>query len=194
MESPLHKIVIELTHINTSLLKKFPGKDILSYGAVFNNVYLLCLHNGVKKKGIPPIKISDYPTLEPYLRSFGDNFYNRGEQGDEWYNLRNCAYIEDFEHPKILYSDIVNDKGRFYYNEKSFYSNDTAFMISSDTPNDLKFLTAILNSTLFTYCYRNFYSGGGLGKKGLRYKKEFIRTVPIPIPGLDTKNSNLRVS
>ena len=29
MESPLHKIVIELTHINNTLLKKFPGKDIL---------------------------------------------------------------------------------------------------------------------------------------------------------------------
>lgn len=29
MESPLHKIVIELTHINNTLLKKFPGKDVL---------------------------------------------------------------------------------------------------------------------------------------------------------------------
>lgn len=29
MESPLHKIVFELTHINTSLLKKWPGKDII---------------------------------------------------------------------------------------------------------------------------------------------------------------------
>src|SRR5690606_23011545 len=119
----------------------------------------------------------DFPTLIEYFNEFGNDFKNRGEKGKEWYNLRSCSYLEEFLKPKIIYADIVQDRGKFYFDIDGYYTNDTAFIITGD---DLEYYTLILNSRLFSYLYKKFYSGGGLGDKGLRFKKEFIEKIPVP--------------
>lgn len=173
------KALIALDSKNKEIIKPIiRGQDIGRYYISFHNVYLLCVHNGVKKSGIPPINIErDYPTLIPYFESFGTSFKKRGEQGDSYYNLRNCAYIMKFEHPKIIYADIVQEKGKFYYDEDKYYTNDTAFLI---TGKNLKYLVAVLNSTAFNFFYKSFYCGSSLGKSGLRFKRDFLLRVPIP--------------
>ena len=159
------------------------GKDLEKYSATFNNIYLLCTHNGVKSENIPPINVEkDYPTLLQYFESFGDDFKNRGEQGDNYYNLRNCAYIMKYLEPKIIYADIVQDTGKFYLDEDGYFTNDTAFLISG---KNLVYLLGILNSKAFTFFYKNFYCGGALGDKGLRYKRDFLLKVPVPIASKD---------
>ena len=30
------------------------------------------------------------------------------------------------------------------------------------------------------YIFKNYYAGGGLGEKGIRYKKAFLNKLPIP--------------
>ena len=30
------------------------------------------------------------------------------------------------------------------------------------------------------YIFKNYYAGGGLGEKGIRYKKAFLNNLPIP--------------
>lgn len=153
------------------------GKDLMRYGYEFNQFYLINSHTGIKEKNILPIDIpNDYPTIEKYFEEFGEGFKNRGEQGLNWFNLRSCTYIDYFEQPKIIYADIVQDRGKFYYDEEKFYTNDTAFIISGE---GIKPLTALLNSSLISYIYKTFYSGGGLGDKGIRFKKEFLGKVPI---------------
>lgn len=172
--------LISLDIKNKEIIKPMlRGQDIFRYYAVFDNVYLLCVHNGIKKEHISPINIErDYPTLIPYFNSFGDSFKERGEQGDTFYNLRNCAYINKFDSEKILYADIVQDKGKFYYDDQQYYSNDTAFLI---TGNNLLYLTGLLNSTAFAFLYKNFYCGSSLGKSGLRFKRDFLLRVPVPL-------------
>ena len=149
------KALISLDKKNEELIKPIlRGKDLERYSAKFNNIYLLCTHNGVKSLGIPPINVErDYPTLIPYFESFGDEFKERGEQGDSYYNLRNCAYIMKYTHPKIVYADIVQETGKFYLDENGFFTNDTAFIISGD---NLHFLLGILNSKAFAYFYKHF--------------------------------------
>ena len=171
--------LINLDYKNQELIKPIlRGKDLERYSAKFSNVYLLCTHNGVKSENIPAIDIkNDYLTLIPYFESFGDEFKNRGEQGDTYFNMRNCAYIMKYLTPKIIYADIVQDTGKFYLDEDGYYTNDTAFMIVGD---NLHYLTAILNSKAFTFFYKNFYCGSALGNKGLRYKRDFLLSVPIP--------------
>lgn len=164
---------------NRQLIKPIlRGKDIDRYRATFNNVFLLCVHNGIKQKKIPPINIQrDYPTLMPYFKSFGDKFLHRGEQGDNYWNLRNCAYLHRFNEQKIIYADIVQDYGKFFLDRDGYYTNDTAFIIAGD---NLEFLLGLLNSKLFTFVYKNFYCGGTLGNKGLRFKRDYILRVPFP--------------
>lgn len=157
----------------------YRGKDIGRYCACFNGVYLLCTHNGIKNKNIAPVNVErDYPSLIPYFDGFGDSFKKRGEQGDTYYNLRNCAYLNKYENPKIIYADIVQDCGKFYLDVNKYYTNDTAFIISG---NNLEYLLGILNSKAFSFFYRMFYCGGSLGNKGLRFKREFLLRVPIPM-------------
>ena len=175
------KYLIQLDKKNKEIIKPIlRGKDLERYSARFNHVYLLCTHNGVKSLNIPPVNVErDYPSLLPYFDSFGDEFKERGEQGDNYYNLRNCAYIMKYRQPKIIYADIVQDTGKFYLDEDGYYTNDTAFMISGE---NLHYLLGILNSKAFTYFYKHFYCGSVLGNKGLRYKRDFLLKVPIPVP------------
>ena len=154
------------------------GQDLEKYYYTFSNVYLINTHNGIKSKNIPSIDIpNEYPNMLSYLNSFGEKFKNRGEKGNNWYNLRSCAYLDRFDAPKIIYADIVQEYGKFYYDENNFLTNDTAFIITGE---NLRYLTCVLNSKVFSFIYRHFYAGGGLGDKGLRYKKEFLERVPIP--------------
>jgi hypothetical protein len=168
--------------INRFIVPILRGKDLHKYGYVFNHFYLLNLHNGVKENNIQPVILNplDDKELLEYLNSFGDSFKNRGEQGENWYNLRSCNYIDRYLFPKILYADISKDSGKFIYDEDGFYTNDTAFMIYHNDKNYLKYLTGILNSEAANFFYLNFYCGGVLGKNGIRFKKEFISQIPIP--------------
>ena len=176
--------LIALDPKNKQIIKPIlRGKDLGRYCAEFKGIYLLCAHNGVKKEGIPPVDIEkEYPSLIPYFESFGEKFRNRGEQGGTYYNLRNCAYIMKYETPKIIYADIVQDQGKFFYDTDKYYTNDTAFLI---TGKNLKYLVGILNSKAFTFFYKNFYCGGALGSKGLRFKRDYLMRVPIPIASPD---------
>ena len=171
--------LITLDKKNKEVIKPIlRGKDLGRYCAYFSDVYLLCTHNGVKVDNVNPINIeTNYPTLINYFRSFGEKFINRGEQGDHYYNLRNCTYIMKYMKPKILYADIVQECGKFYLDRDGYYTNDTAFMIYGD---NLSYLLGILNSKAFSYFYKSFYCGSSLGKKGLRFKKDFLLKVPIP--------------
>ena len=94
-----------------------------------------------------------------------------------WYELLdNCAYHADFEKEKIVYSEIVQAP-QFYLDFKKYFVEATAFIL---TGNNLKFLVGFLNSKPAAYIFKNFYSGGGLGEKGYRYKKIYIENMPIP--------------
>lgn len=150
-----------------------------------------------KKVKIPPIDINDYPTLKAYFDEIGKNhkgkgkgLFDREDQGITPYNLRNCAYLEEFEKEKIVYSEIVRNS-QFYldsdkYNPSRFYAEATSFILTGE---NLYYLLAILNSKCATFVFKTFYAGGGLGESGFRYKKQFLEK--LPIPKIDSTNKAL---
>ncbi|MDY5184657.1 TaqI-like C-terminal specificity domain-containing protein, partial [Helicobacter trogontum] len=150
-----------------------------------------------KKVKIPPIDINDYPTLKAYFDEIGKNhkgkgkgLFDREDQGITPYNLRNCAYLEEFEKEKIVYSEIVRNS-QFYldsdkYNPDRFYAEATSFILTGE---NLHYLLAILNSKCATFVFKTFYAGGGLGESGFRYKKQFLEK--LPIPKIDSTNKAL---
>ena len=82
------------------------GRDIKRYGYVDNGLYLINTHNGVRGR-IPRIKIEDYPAVKAHLDQYWDRIATRADKGDTPYNLRNCAYLEDFFKPKIIYPNMT---------------------------------------------------------------------------------------
>ena len=139
------------------------GKDIKRYGYDWAGLWLINTHNGVKGE-LPPIDITLYPAIKAHLDSHWDRIARRSDQGITPYNLRDCAYIKDFEKPKIMYPNMTKYMP-FYYDEKSFYQNDKSFMI---TGKNLAFLTASFNSSLFKFCFRDAFPELQGGTRELR--------------------------
>lgn len=148
------------------------GRDIKRYSYDWAGLWLINTHNGIKGK-IPRIDINDYPTIKAHLDQFWDKIKTRADQGDTPYNLRNCAYSDDFSQPKIMYPNMTKFIP-FYYDEKGFYQNDKSFMI---TGNHLAYLTAFLNSSLFKFCFLDNFPELQGGTRELR--KIFFDKIPV---------------
>ncbi|WP_423751980.1 Eco57I restriction-modification methylase domain-containing protein [Helicobacter pylori] len=169
------------------------GKDIKRYFYEWAGEWLINTHNGYTsalKSKIPPIDIAKYPATKAHLDSHYDTIATRCDQGDTPYNLRNCAYLEDFEKEKIVYGEIVQEP-RFYLDNGEcelgyFYAEATSFILTGE---HLRYLLGMLHSKLITFAFKTFYAGGGLGESGYRYKKAFIER--LPIPQITEKNQEL---
>ncbi len=157
------------------------GKDIKRYSYEWADLWVINTHNGYTsnlKFKIPPIDIEKYPALKSHLDSHYDTIATRSDQGDTPYHLRNCAYLEDFEKEKIVYPE-TSYGAYFIYENSGIFLEKTAFMIISDAYN-LKLLTALLNSKLITFYFKNFCGGCILGKSGYQYNKHALEKIPIP--------------
>ncbi len=157
------------------------GKDIKRYSYEWAHLWVINTHNGYTsnlKFKIPPIDIEKYPATKAHLDSHYDTIATRSDQGDTPYHLRNCAYLEDFEKEKIVYPE-TSQGAYFIYENSGIFLEKTAFMIVSDAYN-LKLLTALLNSKLITFYFKNFCGGCILGKSGYQYNKHALEKIPIP--------------
>ena len=102
------------------------GRDIRRYSYEWAGLWLINTHNGVKGK-FDKIDIENFPAIKKHLDKFWERIKDRTDQGDTPYNLRNCAYMEDFLRPKIIYPNMtkflpfVYDEGGYYTNQKCFF-------------------------------------------------------------------------
>lgn len=148
------------------------GRDIKRYGYVDNGLYLINTHNGIKGK-LPRIDINDYPAVKAHLDQFWDKISTRADKGDTPYNLRNCAYLEDFNKPKIIYPNMTKYMP-FVFDDKMFLTNQKCFII---TGKYVAYLTAFFNSSLFKYCFRDSFPELQGGTREL--SKIFFDKIPV---------------
>ncbi len=153
------------------------GKDISRYRYEFANKWLINTHNGSKDK--KRVNIDDYPAIKQHLDRYYKELVLRADQGDTPYNLRSCAYMDDFNKQKIMYSEITQVPQFYLDTSGQFYPEATTFIMTGD---NLKYLLASLHSKLLSFAFKKFYAGGGLGEDGYRYKKAFLERLPILIP------------
>lgn len=146
------------------------GRDIKRYSYEFANLYIINSHNN------PPINIEEFLAIKNHLDKFYKELEKRTDKGQTPYNLRNCAYLEEFEKEKIVFSEIVKEP-QFYLDNEKFYSEATGFLL---TGKNLKYLLVLLNCKFITFVFKKFYMGTELGSEGLRYKKSFLEQLPIP--------------
>ena len=148
------------------------GRDIKRYGYVDNGLYLINTHNGVKGK-MPRIDINDYPAVKTHLDQYWDKISVRADKGDTPYNLRNCAYLEDFSKPKIIYPNMTKYMP-FAYDDSSFMTNQKCFIVTGES---IAYLTAFFNSSLFKFCFRDIFPELQGGTREL--SKIFFDKIPV---------------
>ena len=162
------------------------GRDIKRYGYDFADTYLLNVHNGIREKGIPPINIDDYPAVKAHLDQYWDKISGRDDRGKTPYNLRNCAYMDDFSKPKIIYPNMTKYLP-FLFDDKNFFVNQKCFII---TGKYIGFLTAFFNSSLFKYCFRDNFPELQGGTREL--SKIFFETIPVVPVNTEIENIYLK--
>lgn len=123
------------------------GKEIEKYFTEWDGGYLVDTHNGVKSKKISRVDVEKYPAIKKYLDSYSDKIISRLDQGDTPYNLRNCAYLDEFTKEKIIWKRIGSQL-RFSYSDKEIYCLDSTCIATGEK---IKYLTALLNSKLCNY-------------------------------------------
>ncbi|EAI3941545.1 class I SAM-dependent DNA methyltransferase [Campylobacter coli] len=169
--------------------KMLRGRDIKRYSYEWAGLWVINTHNGYKNQNgekVEAINIDHYPSLKKHFDEFYPQLEKRADKGLTPYNLRNCAYIEEFEREKIVYSEIVR-KPQFYLDTKlNFYAEATSFILTGE---NLKYLIAFLNNDFVAFIFKTFYAGGNLGENGFRYKKAFLEK--LPIPKINSKNQKL---
>lgn len=163
------------------------GRDIRRYGFEFEDLWLINTHNGIKEKGIKSINVDDYPAIKTHLNKYYSQLEKRADKGDTPYNLRNCAYMEDFSKQKIVWAETIKEYfdgsrnfPRFSYEQNGFMLDKTCFML---TGKYLKFLLGILNSSTLDFYLRQSVVKLGSGSMGL--SKIFIEQIPIKEPNLE---------
>ena len=152
------------------------GRDIKRYGYDFADLWLINTHNGVKEKGIKPINIEDYPAIKNHLDKFYPALEKRLDKGITPYNLRNCAYIEDFYKQKIVWGEI-SDKSKFALDNEGFFPEATSFLMVGDK---LKYILAILNSKLGEWVFNQIGTTTGVGTN--RWKKYTLERLSVKVP------------
>jgi hypothetical protein len=108
----------------------------------------------------------------------------RQDKGDTPYNLRNCAYMEDFYKQKLVYPETTQG-AYFALDDKQMFIDKTCFMLIS---KDSIYLQRILSSKLYEYAYKNIFSSVELGEKGYQYNKHALLELPIVNNAEEIKN------
>jgi hypothetical protein len=161
------------------------GRDIKRYGYVDNGLYLINTHNGIKGK-LPRIEINDYPAVKAHLDQYWDRISTRADKGDTPYNLRNCAYLEDFNKPKVVYMEIQTDNPEegypfpcYSYDDNRCVVLNTAYIMSSES-TDPRYVLGLLNSRLGKYLVKLYVTQ--LQERQFRMLSQYVMKFPIARP------------
>ncbi len=148
------------------------GRDVHKYAINWAGKWLVNIHNN------PPVNIDEYPIIKRHLEFYYEKLKKRSDQGMTPYNLRNCAYLNDFDKPKIVWAEL-SDLQKFTYDESGFYLDKTLFFMVGE---DLKYLLAILNSKITMWYYERIAATTGMGTT--MWQKIKLEQLPI----VDTNN------
>ena len=154
------------------------GKDIKRYSYNFSDKYLITTYNEyTDDRGVlhPSIDMKDYPAIKEYLDSYWNAISKRQDKGDTPYNLRRCAYMDDFNRPKLIWK-VIGNQMAFALDKSKFLLNNACYILTGDY---LEYLTVMLNSdAIMWYSFITNMNQTGVGD--VQVGKQNIILLPIP--------------
>jgi hypothetical protein len=162
------------------------SRNIEKWYPNYENKFLITIKSGwtnLNRNGVEPEEffIRSYPSVYNYLKIKGDSYvgkdkglYGRDDKGDYWWELRKCAYYEDFEKEKLIFLDITKYFPFVFDENQKFFCTDRFFILVGE---NLKYLTCVFNSKLFYHCFSDDFpelQGGSI-----KLQKVFFEKIPI---------------
>ena len=148
------------------------GQDVQRYQAQWAGQFLIDTHNGYGS--VPAVNINDYPAVKIHLDEWRRELEQRQDKGRTPYNLRNCAYHEEFAGEKLFWMDLTG-QGRFAYDDGETYAVNTVYMLTGPA---IRYLCSILNASLTTWFMKNYAVTSGMGVT--RWFLVSVAEIPIP--------------
>ena len=154
------------------------GRDIRQYRANWAGWWLIYSHTNVAE--------GDYPAVRNHLALHRENLSRRRGGANpktkqvpyKWWQLQvdyyNSGTYLDFSKEKLFWMDM-SPTGRFAYSDSPMFCNDKGFSITGES---LKYLCAVLNSTLVTWYMRDNALTTGMGL--IQWKRFAVERIPIP--------------
>ncbi len=150
------------------------GRDIQRYSYNFADKWIINTHNGSKTQ--KRIDINEYPAIKEHLDNYYDKLVKRDDQGDTPYNLRCCAYMDDFNRQIISWQRITQKPTFCLTEPKMIVLDSMAFL--SNIGSQKYWLLAVLNSDLIYFWAKlNVHE---YGDTGFRLSNQYVEQITIP--------------
>jgi type I restriction-modification system DNA methylase subunit len=172
---------------SAELLKPFlKGENVKRWRVESDDLWLISISNGFTRKLFPELEAAKddenlawqlfsktYSFIAAHLALFENKARIRTDQGQYWWELRACAYMDKFEQPKIMYPHFVNAASFNLDTAKILFVNKAYLINSGDFA-----LVAILNSSVLWLVF----TGMSVIKSGGYHEAttQHIQTLPIP--------------
>jgi hypothetical protein len=167
------------------------GRDIRKWKAEWVGLYLITIASSANKEWpwskekteTEAIRLFEqtYPAIHRHLVQWKKQLQKRDDKGKFWWELRSCAYYEEFERPKITWGNLATEP-KFAFDDSSSYVSAPANII----PTDDLYLLPILNSPLCRWwiSLQAAVRAGGF----LEYKPMYVGEIPIS-PAADAQKA-----
>ncbi|HDZ4348779.1 TPA: class I SAM-dependent DNA methyltransferase, partial [Campylobacter jejuni] len=169
--------------------KMLRGRDIKRYSYEWAGLWVINTHNGYKNQNgekVEAINIKHYPSLKKHFDEFYPQLEKRADKGLTPYNLRNCAYLDEFEKEKIVWNPVSGEYLFSYIKEHIFFNN-SLFMMTLDVFS-LKYILAFMNSNCYKWLITLKTNLIQTGSYAYGAKDKIER---LPIPKINSKNEKL---
>ena len=179
--------LIEEHPSSAKVIKPFlAGRDIKRYSEPVVERYVILIpsgwtHDNMGISADPWRFIQEtYPAIANHLEPFREKAEKRWDKGDYWWELRPCAYYDEFEKPKIIYPNICS-RPEFTLESDRQFTNQKCYIMASDD----KYLLGILNSRIMMFYFQTTIPKlrGDYYEPGYAFMKSFpIRTIDFDNP------------
>lgn len=174
-------ITEEILDNNEVAKNVFEGKDLSKWFTPNIEKQMIVFESKSTKKEFGDLSESEafekmqieFPQIMNHLQPFEERAKKRYDKGDYWWELRNCAYYDLFEKPKLIFPNLQNSN-KFAFDETGAYINAPAVFL----PTDDKYLLAVLNSKVVWHFLKSICvvrSGGYI-----EVKPQYFEQIPIP--------------
>ncbi len=174
------------------LLKPFlRGRDVKRWRVDFADQYLIKIESSANvrhswsdesEKEAEANFANAFPAIHAHFAQFRKGLIGRDDQGRFFWELRPCAYWQEFERPKVILGRFMNS-AVFAFDREGFFHNDALYMI----PVDSEYIAATLNSPVAWYYLRKTCTD--LQNGYLQAYRENLFAIPIPFGDANTKAS-----
>ena len=168
------------------------GRDIGQYKYNFNKLWMITIPSGWTNKQCKPFDAErfmnkNYSAILNHLEKIdkgrkklnksnrrAKGLKQREDQGDYWWELRDCDYYELYKEKKIIWIEL-SDKNKFTICKDNYYILAGGFMLIGQ---DLEFLNAYLNSKIALFLFNLICNSSGMSTN--QWMKFALEKLSVP--------------